>query len=170
MKTLPIEELTVLRILVGYLGERDQFAWWQSSFFSPSSTAFLSPVFPKTHNLARSAGVTQAASLVHDDRIGVGRVYHLFRLPEEIEQRLHRILQDQAWWQTLTPHLTSKDAALTYLHSLADGSARAEAGPVRIGSLQALRQPSSWPLIATAYRHAFQNGIQLYPYFSDTAS
>jgi hypothetical protein len=170
MKTLLIEELTALRVVVGYLGEREQFGWWQSSFFSFSSSAFLSPVFPKTHNLARNVGVTRAASLVHDESIGVGRVYHLFRLPEEIEQRVHRILQDQASWQTVTPHLVSKDAALAYLRSLADGSARAEAGPVRIGNIQALRQVSAWPVLATAYLHAFQSGIQRYPYFSDVTS
>jgi hypothetical protein len=144
METKQFQNLTRLRTLVAYLGEREQFGWWQSSFFSPSSSAFLSPVFPKTHNLARSAGVTMAASLVHDERIGVGHVYHLFRLPEEIEQRVHCILQDQAWWQTLIPHLTSKEAALTYLRSLAARSARTEAGPVQIGNAQALRQPSSW--------------------------
>jgi hypothetical protein len=168
METKQLQNLTFLRTLVGYLGEREQFGWWQSSFFSPSSAAFLSPVFPKTYNLTRSAGVTQAASLVHDERIGVGQAYHLFRLPEELEQRLHHRFHDQVFWQEIAPHLTSKDAAMIYLRTLADTPGKSDTGPVRIGDLHALHQATSWPGMAAAYLHAFQSDTQTYPYFSDT--
>lgn len=69
-----------LRVAVGYLGEKDQNGWWTSSFLSPTSKPFLSPVFPRTFALAQLHGVTAAAAAVHDDRIGVGDVFHLFRL------------------------------------------------------------------------------------------
>lgn len=166
--TSQLQTLLFLRTLVGYLGEREQFGWWQSSFFSTSSGAFLNPIFPKTDNLARSIGVTRAASLVHDERIGIGRVYHLFRLPEEMEQGIHRILQDQDLYQGIEPHLSSKEAALTYLHALARGPIEPGVGPVRIGDTQALQQNSSWSLATATYLDAFQNGIHRYPYFSDT--
>ena len=90
MQSTELTSLATLRLLVGFLGEKDHFAWWQSSFFAPGSNAFLAPVFPRTQLLAQYEGVTRAASLQHDDRIGVGDVCHLFRLPEDVEQGLHR--------------------------------------------------------------------------------
>jgi hypothetical protein len=36
-----IETLAKLRFAIGYLGERDQFGWWQSSFFTQGSNALL---------------------------------------------------------------------------------------------------------------------------------
>ena len=90
-----LEYLATLRIVIGYLGERDQFAWWQSSFFSAGSEAFLSPIFARTRFLAQCTGVTQAASAIHDARIGTGNVYHLFRLPEDMAQDIHQLTERQ---------------------------------------------------------------------------
>ena len=45
MKPPHLEHIARLRASVGYLGEREQYAWWQCSFFSPQSHAFLAPVF-----------------------------------------------------------------------------------------------------------------------------
>lgn len=55
-----LQQISRLRIVVGYLGEKDQYGWWPSEFFSTNSTAFLSPVFIKTANLARYSGVKEA--------------------------------------------------------------------------------------------------------------
>ncbi len=96
------EHLSLLRATVGYLGEREQLAWWQSSFFSPQSPAFLAPVFGRTQVLAQCVGVARAAAALHDAHIGVGRVHHLFRLPEELERALHRTLCDPATAQQIT--------------------------------------------------------------------
>ena len=92
MEVVESADLAKMRAVVGYLGERNQSGWWQSSFFAPGSQAFLAPVFGRTRLLAQCTGVAQAAAVVHDERIGVGDVYHLFRLPEDIEQALHRAL------------------------------------------------------------------------------
>ena len=80
------------RVLVGYLGEHRQANWWSSSFLGRSSEAFLTPIFGNAVANARVVGVTEAARRVHDDAIGVGRTFHLFRLPETLEQELHRTL------------------------------------------------------------------------------
>jgi len=96
MLNLRPEFLATLRATIGYLGEREQFAWWQSSFFDQGSSAFLTPVFARTHVLAQVAGVTRAAALVHDKWIGVGDAYHLFRMPEDVEQAIHRALHQPA--------------------------------------------------------------------------
>lgn len=66
-----------LRLTVGYLGESGQNGWWDSAFLSPASKSFLAPVFSKTTLLSQYHGVCQAASLVHDEFIGLGIHYHL---------------------------------------------------------------------------------------------
>jgi hypothetical protein len=45
MESPLLDYLAKLRVVIGYLGEREQFGWWQSLFFSASSQAFLVPVF-----------------------------------------------------------------------------------------------------------------------------
>ena len=91
LETQQIEQLTLMRFAVGFLGEQANPWWWDSSFCGNNGKAFLSPVFPRTYIHAQYQGVVSAAALVHDDRIGVGNVFHLFRLPEDIEQGLHAI-------------------------------------------------------------------------------
>src|SRR5664280_937787 len=74
--------LLQIRLLVGFLGERAQFAWWPTAFYDPSSQLFLAPVFSKTSQLAQYHGVTEAARLLHDEHLNVGS-YHLFRFPKK---------------------------------------------------------------------------------------
>jgi hypothetical protein len=85
-------DISRLRVLVGYLGERHQSNRWSSTFLGRTSEAFLAPIFGNTVANARVVGVTEAARRVHDDAMGVGRTFHLFRLPETLEQELHRKL------------------------------------------------------------------------------
>ena len=73
--------ISELRVLVSYLGEKGQANWWGSEFFSNTATAFLGPIFNRSLFLAQYQGATAAAAKVHDEAIGVGRIYHLFRLP-----------------------------------------------------------------------------------------
>ena len=49
-------------------------------------------MFSKTSRLAQYHGVLEAARRLHDEHLSVGS-YHLFRLPEEVEQDLHALVQ-----------------------------------------------------------------------------
>ena len=69
-----VREYLRLRLIVGYLGERENFNWWSTEFFSGSSRQFLEPAFPKTYPLAQYHGVSEAARRLHDDHIGKGQV------------------------------------------------------------------------------------------------
>jgi len=83
MNNKVLQDVFTLRMCIGFLGESDQYSWWPSSFLSPTSSAFLSPVFSKTSFTAQYYGVREAATIVHDEHIGIGKgVFHLFRLPE----------------------------------------------------------------------------------------
>lgn len=163
-----LETLATLRAVVGYLGEKDQYGWWQSAFFSPASNAFLAPVFARTQVLAQCSGVSQAAALIHDERIGVGHVYHLFRLPEDVEQGIHQTLHEPELCARLSAMVATRDAALDYLRELAGTSAAATdgIGPVKLGNAADLRQPEPLRLLAAHYLQGFQTGSQVYPFFS----
>jgi len=167
MESVQLEAFATMRAVVGFLGEREQCAWWQSSFFSAQSRAFLAPLFGRTQLLAQTTGVTRAASLVHDERIGVGRVFHLFRLPEDIEQGINRALQQPAVAQRVTAVVAHKEAALQYLQDAARGISAAGVGPTRIGDARSLRDARSWRAAAAQYAQAFNNGDEVFPFFTD---
>jgi hypothetical protein len=163
---LHLEALATLRIVVGYLGEREQFGWWPSAFFASGSAAFLAPLFARTKLLAQCTGVSQAAALVHDERIGTGQVYHLFRLPEEMEQGIHQALQNPALGARITALIESKGVALAHLNQTANAQHDAGIGPTLIGRASDLRIPEVLGVIASHYHSGFATGAPTFPYFS----
>ena len=107
-------------------------------------------------------GVTEAARRFHDEAIGVGRTFHLFRLPETLEQELHRTLS--ASKDTAT--LESVDAAIEELKALSSVDAKPKPGPVHVGALDMLADAHWVPVVASHYRAAFAAGVQSFPYFA----
>lgn len=89
-----IDKLLELRILVGYLGEKDQFNWWDTLFLDQTGRRFLQVNFPRSVFAAGVHSVVEAAKQLHDQRIGRGRVFHLFRLPAFSEESLHHELMN----------------------------------------------------------------------------
>lgn len=166
MDTTLLETIAKLRLYIGYLGEKNQFNWWASAFFSPSSSAFLEPLFGRTQLLAQCNGVTRAAALVHDERIGVGHVYHLFRLPEDLEQGLHQVLHNSEFGQTLSSDAT-RTLVLEKLGSLAIEGETLNAGPIRAGNVSDLYLVDNWKKVAGLYVDAFQAEKKAYPYFAN---
>lgn len=162
-----LETIALARLAVGLLGERDQNGWWQSSFFGQGSNAFLTPVFPRTQLVAQFHGISAAAARIHDDRIGVGAVYHMFRLPEDLEQEIHHFLVgvDSDWGSK--SGLASPDRALSLLRQNPMPLPEGAVGPIRVGSFSDLRDLSTWKKVAAYYSDAFDKGIQIYPYFSE---
>lgn len=155
--------ITELRVLIGYLGEKGQANWWGSEFFSATATAFLAPIFNRSLFLAQYQGATAAAAKVHDAAIGVGRIYHLFRLPIGLEQASAEALNDPVFVLALQGHLVSQEQAMMRLGQLAAKQDAASPGPVSLGQIGddlelALKRA------AGVYYSAFTLGIQSYPY------
>jgi hypothetical protein len=167
VENVQLEYLTKLRVVVGYLGEREHFSWWQSSFFSAGSQAFLAPIFARTLFLAQCSGVTRAAARVHDERIGTGHVYHLFRLPEDMEQDLHQLLHSPDLTQEIIRPITDKETALSFLQQAAEPVATTAVGPALIGNIGDLRDPTLWRIVCAHYAYAFKRGVEIFPYFAD---
>lgn len=151
------------RLLVGYLGERAQYAWWPTAFYETSSRMFLEPVFSRTSRLAQYHGVLEAARRLHDEHLSVGS-YHLFRLPEEVEQDLHSLVQSPEADDFALLEMRSKVAALGNLKDLAGAVLVKSVGPTAIGNIGELDAPNTVKAIAAAYVSAFSQDTKTYPY------
>lgn len=162
-----IHRIIGLRLAVGLLGEQEQSAWWPSGFLGRHAHAFLSPIFGSKTRMAQYHGVTEAACRVHDERIGVGLVFHLFRLPETIELRMSNAFQEGSLPEDMTRCFDSTEAAESILTGLAKGPAAVKLGPVRLGGADLILSPDGAALVAATYRAAFDAGIKCYPYFTD---
>lgn len=153
-----------LRLAVGCLGERDAAGWWQSGFMSPTSSAFLMPVFGSKSWQTRYEGVAESARRVHDERIGVGRAFHPFRLPENMEQRLFDRVQTMG--RELVDETFSADLARATLEQLSEGAVAARSGPALVGAAVMLDEPGWIAEVASLYLAAFSAGVQCFPYFT----
>lgn len=154
------EVLAELRALVGYLGEEQ--GWWNSQFFSRAASSFLEPIFPRSLPLSRYQGVTVAAAREHDERIGVGRIVHLFRMPELHEQAAVSRLRDPTSLDQVFAHLGSQKQALERLSALASPVEPSE-GPVLVGEWEEDLVLSLGKMTGH-YLAAIHQGYQAYPY------
>ena len=155
-----LENIVKLRVCVGFLGEKEQACWWPSSFLSRSGGAFLAPIFQKTSALAQVNGASSAAQLAHDEHIGVGDVYHLFRLPENIE---HDISQHLAKDASVLELITSEETAQAGLQELSGDQGARGVGPLLIE--QDVIDQGMIARMASAYMQGFSAGEQVYPYY-----
>jgi hypothetical protein len=163
MASSTLLSLLQLRLLVGFLGERAQCAWWPTAFYEASSKLFLEPVFSKTSRLAQYHGVLEAARRLHDEHLSVGS-YHLFRLPEEVEQDLHSTVQSSVGEELANQVPQSKEAALDALKRLAAMGGKSSVGPTAVGGIKDIDSTDTLRAIASAYLSAFTQNAKTYPY------
>ena len=158
-----MQRIIKLRYLVGLLGEKSQCNWWSTSFYEASSIRFLEPVFSRTAPLAQYHGAVEAARRFHDENLSVGS-FHIFRLPEEIEQDLHEMVQAQLL-ELFDPSLIVDQAsALSALAKISNGTADEAVGPVLVGKIDDLRSSALLDKIAEIYRMALSSDTQALPY------
>lgn len=163
MKESNLPTLLQMRMLVGFLGERAQCDWWPTAFYEASGKLFLEPVFAKTSRLAQYHGVLEAARRLHDEHLSVGS-YHLFRLPEEVEQDLHATLQSSAGEELASQVPLTREAALVALKRLAATDSTSAVGPMAVGGIKELDSTDTLKAIAAAYLSAFARNVKAFPY------
>jgi len=156
-----------LRLLVGFLGEKSQCNWWGSNFIGTSSEAFLAPVFSRTTMLARYHGVCESAMLVHDEHIGVGANYHLYRMPDSAERAAAKALTDTDFQQQLSEILMNSEVAKTRLGELSITDINRVEGPVVLGSYADTDLKQMLSQCASYYLRAFQDGYKCFPYMRE---
>ncbi len=157
--------LNRLRWIVGLLGSRREFGWWDCDFASETGLRILGTVFPGAAFKAALASTTGAAQRLHDESLGRSGCYHLFRLPPDLEDRLDGLVGNDAGAPPV-----SRDAAMEELTRFGDPSITAPQGPVQIGVERKILSDASIRELAAHYGSAFRQGIRCFPYFSsDTA-
>ncbi len=168
MKKDHLVAMLKLRMAVGFLGETHQHGWWPSAFFSPSSSAFLAPIFGRTLLSARYHGVREAAASVHDRHIGTGaNIFHLFRLPESIERELHGLLRESEMEREIAELTRDHASVMSYVQTTAQQIATQSVGPAYIAPAQALDTSAAWQQVAQHYLNAFRTGTQTFPFFAE---
>lgn len=156
MKNQLIKFIAELRVLVGYLGEKSQCDWWGSNFLGPQSKIFLSHPYPRTSFLAQYHGVCEAALLVHDEYIGVGKNYHLYRLPDSLEREIAKAAQEL----DINDKLKSTDEAFQALEQLVSGVVDKNEGPVNVGTFSDASLEAILKAAASHYLQAFKGGTK----------
>ena len=152
-----------LRYLVGFLGEKSQCNWWPTSFYEASSIRFLEPVFSRTVPLAQYHGAVEAARRFHDENLSVGS-FHIFRLPEEIEQDLHEMVQVQLN-KLFDPNLiVDRATALNAISKVSNATADEALGPVLVGKVSELHASALLNKVGAIYREALSSDKQALPY------
>jgi hypothetical protein len=112
--------------------------------------------------LGRLNGAVESARQYHDKAIGLGRVFHLFRLPEIMEQDISEALQ------AAPPELPqSAQDARAVLETYGAGNSEIAAGPIKTGSVLSITDTQHIALIARAYRLSLERGAPTLPYFSE---
>ena len=105
----------------------------------------------------------EAARRLHDDHLSVGS-YHLFRVPEEVEQDLHATVQSSVGEELASQAPQSKEAALDALKRLAATGGASSVGPAAVGGIKDLDSTDTLKAIAAAYLSAFTQNAKTYPY------
>lgn len=152
-----------LRLLVGFLGEKSQHDWWGSNFIGSTSEAFLAPIFPRSAMLARYHGVSEAAMLVHDEHIGVGANYHLYRLPDSVERAAAKEVENIDGKELMNSVLASGETALSQLKKWAAGEVDKVEGPVVVGSYSDSNLDRALQQFAGHYLRSFKDGYKCFP-------
>lgn len=154
-----------LRIAVAHLGEKAFASWWETAFLDPIGFRYLELIYPKTAAAASVNAASEAACRVHDERIGRGRVAHLFRLTREGEARMRGELA-----KLEIPGLReicTKEAALQLLDTIAaDSKPTPGQGPTQIGALKEANTPAGLARLAATYAAGFRSGTMVFPYFA----
>lgn len=162
-----VKLIVELRLLIGYLGEKPQYNWWGSNFMSPTSDAFLAPIFSRTTMLARYHGVCEVAMLLHDDRIGVGANFHLYRLPDSVERAAAKEVASSDSKALMNTVLASSEAALARLSELSTAGVEKAEGPIVVGNYSDAALKTFLRQSASHYLCAFTDSYTCLPYMRE---
>lgn len=127
----------------------------------------MARVFPRTAASSSLNSVLLVARREHDRRIGVGRRFHLFRLPGGLEHGLAILMSEESYSGQVAA-LVSKgqDELIHDLATMASGrKAETNEGPVKMGLSATIAERASVEGMAAHYRDSFENNRRTFPYF-----
>ena len=157
--------LAELTTLVGTLGSSEHAAWWNCSFLSPTGIETLKFNFPRAAISAAVAATSKAASIKHDQAAGAVGVFHLFRLPPGMAEKVHRqFVGDNA---ELAQIIASRDLCIDRLQQLAGDESAGGLGPGArdLGKFES-DDKTIVSCLAASYFRAFEAHYETFPYFT----
>jgi len=162
-----IRTLVTIRTVVSAVGERAAPPWWRTQFFTDAGLRSMRRIFPRTALSGSVACVTEVARAEHDNRVGIGGRYHLFRLPAQTEEDLASALKDPALLLELDGVIKGAlDDLLAALDRLSAGaSVTPKEGPISLGEVRHLASRRTLADVAALYRGAAASATRCYPYF-----
>ena len=87
-RTIDLERLLKLRVVVGRVGEMDLAQWWNTKGqLGPLGAAVLSRGMPRTHYFAQARSVFAVAGQRCDQIFNPPKSVTLWRLPDSVEER-----------------------------------------------------------------------------------
>jgi len=159
----PYNILAQLRLSVLARGEALPEKCWDSGGLRKTGQTDLLMVFPRTSLAAASSHAAKLAQAHHDAVTRASGIYHLFRLPTDIEASIHQELM------TAIPNDRDVQAKLwSELEGLPKFDVSAQEGPVNLGDIK-LTLAKDISKIARAYKAAFEAGKSTVPYFTLSA-
>jgi hypothetical protein len=165
-----IRQLLFLRTIVAALGERTTPPRWRTQFLTDFGLRALVRVFPRTPVHAALDSVFVAARLEHDQRIGLGKRYHLFRLPESLERTVSDVISEPAFSAQAAAMVA--DTQNTLMDKLASIASKhtlpAVDGPISLGSIAKLTEPTVLASLAAHYWNSFESARRVFPYFAES--
>ena len=154
-----IDQLAQLRFSVLLSGEANPDTWWDSDGLSVAGQADLRIIFPRTSVCAALSHVAELARRHHDQRTRAAGVFHLFRLPSDIEAGVHRSLVNLE-----QDGFFGDDPSKVAWQDLADAAESAQEGAVDLGALD-LNKEDDIKRLAGVYKAAFDAEKSCVPYF-----
>lgn len=152
--------LARLRLSVLASGEALPEKYWDSRGMSEVGQNDLRTIFPRTSMVAAATHASVLAQSHHDELTRATGVYHLFRLPTDVDASLHR--QQIA---SVTDDKETEGAAWSELSDLPKQEVSAQEGAVNLGALS-LVSKKDISKIANTYKAAFDAGLNCVPYFT----
>lgn len=155
-----VEQFLLLRLQVAYAGEASTPSWWPTSCLTADAALDFKHLFADAAPAVAWQLSSQAACQAHDKWLS-GMDYHLFRLPEGLEEAIYYtglqlpLAQAQQW-------LSEKDA----LRAVPTTTATLATGAQRLGSSADLLSGSALPALRACYGAALRGGVQVFPYFT----
>jgi hypothetical protein len=164
-----LQNLLELRVLVGFLGQKNLKDWWDTGLMETTGVRFLETLFPRTAHLAALNSTVEAACHTHDSVIGRIGLFHLFRLPITVEDRLSSVAKGFDFEDAFRG-CDSADSAMDQLQGFVSTGVSASEGPVQIGVESQILRKNSIEELAAHYHSAFENDVHCYPYFGPSKS
>ncbi len=169
----PEQELSFLvfrlQALVLALGESADPAWWKTGFMNETGLRFLERIYPRTFLSAAVCSAGKAASNIHDRAVGRIGAYHLFRLPESLENEISRmpLETNQAFLSTLRDALGRPERLMELLIQICGRVEREGSfGARRMGTDRDLMTIAGIKKTAAVYYQAFMENKLSFPYFT----